>query len=309
MGHGVSGPALAHQHLADAAAGAAHFDALHRGSADPWGVFSRWYERRKRELILAALPREHYGLGFEPGCSVGGNTRALAARCDTLVACDASPAALARTHVALGGAGGLHGVRLELWTFPHRWPATPCDLVVVADACTDATEAIARAQGCATLRTDGRCVGAARAAGARYLLEHGARWLCCTDADSRVPPHWITAQLGCDSDAVCGTIAVGDWQGHPPQVARAFHAHYQARDGHRHIHGANLGVSAAAYRRAGGFAPAVAHEDVRLVQSLLAQDAHIAWVREPRVLTSARRVARAPEGFAAWLNARAMAAG
>ncbi len=179
-------------------------------------------------------------------------------------------------------------------------------VVVVADACTDATEAIARAQGCTTLRTDGRCVGAARAAGARHLLEQGARWLCCTDADSRVPANWITAQLQCASDAVCGTIAVGDWCGHPPQVARAFRAHYQARDGHRHIHGANLGVSASAYRRVGGFTPAQAHEDVRLVQALLAQDARIAWVRDPRVLTSARRVARAPEGFAAWLNARAV---
>ncbi|MES2183905.1 MAG: class I SAM-dependent methyltransferase [Pseudomonadota bacterium] len=108
----------------------AHFDALHRSSDDPWGVFSRWYERRKRDLVLAALPRQHYGLGFEPGCSVGGNTRALAARCATLVACDASAAALTRAGAALADVPNL---RLEHWTFPLRWPERPCDLVVVAE--------------------------------------------------------------------------------------------------------------------------------------------------------------------------------
>ncbi|MES2183904.1 MAG: glycosyltransferase [Pseudomonadota bacterium] len=182
-------------------------------------------------------------------------------------------------------------------------------VLVVADACRDDTEMIARAHGCDTLRIEARCVGAARAAGADWLLARGARWLCNTDADSRVPARWITAQLACGSDAVCGTIGVGDWREHPPQVARAFRSHYQDRDGHRHIHGANLGFSAAAYRRAGGFASLVVHEDVRLVESLLADQATIAWVRDPRVMTSARRLARAPEGFAAWLNARVVPPG
>lgn len=177
-------------------------------------------------------------------------------------------------------------------------------VLVVADACSDATAAIARAHGCDVISVDGRCVGAARAAGAEWLIHRGARWLCCTDADSRVPENWIRAQLACASDAVCGTVGVDDWHGHPEHVAHAFHAHYQDRDGHRHIHGANLGVSASAYRLVGGFAPRVAHEDVGLVHALLEHKAHIAWVRDPRVLTSARRVGRAPEGFAAWLRAR-----
>jgi SAM-dependent methyltransferase len=111
-------------------AGPIHFDALHRSSNDPWGVFSHWYERRKRDLILAALPRQHYGLGFEPGCSVGGNSRALAARCGTLVACDASAPAIARAGAALADVPNL---QLEHWTFPQRWPEAPCDLVVVAE--------------------------------------------------------------------------------------------------------------------------------------------------------------------------------
>jgi len=184
------------------------------------------------------------------------------------------------------------------------FPREPVRVVVVADACRDATAALARAHGCDVLEIDARCVGAARAAGMDHLVGLGARWLCCTDADSRVPPHWITAQLACASDAVCGTIGVEDWHEHPLHVAQAFASHYQDRIGHRHIHGANLGLSAAAYRRAGGFAALVAHEDVRLVEALIAQQATVAWVRDPRVITSARRIARAPEGFAAWLQAR-----
>ena len=114
----------------NAPASAAHFEALHQDSDDPWGVFSRWYELRKRALLLAALPRAHYGRGFEPGCSVGGNTGALAARCGQLVASDASDAAIAR---ARGRLGGLPNLQLETWPFPQRWPETPSDLVVLAE--------------------------------------------------------------------------------------------------------------------------------------------------------------------------------
>jgi len=111
-------------------AGIAHFDALHRASRDPWGVHDRWYEQRKRQLLLAALPRERYRLGFEPGCSVGGNSRALAARCDVLVASDASAAAIDRAQAHLAD---LPTVRVAHWQFPQKWPESPCDLVVVAE--------------------------------------------------------------------------------------------------------------------------------------------------------------------------------
>lgn len=107
-----------------------HFDALHRASDDPWGVHQRWYEHRKRELLLAALPRRHYRHGFEPGCSVGGNSRALAARCDTLTVSDASLVAL---DLARANLADLPSVRLAHWRFPEQWPDSPCDLVVVAE--------------------------------------------------------------------------------------------------------------------------------------------------------------------------------
>ncbi|HUD32119.1 MAG TPA: glycosyltransferase family 2 protein, partial [Variovorax sp.] len=63
------------------------------------------------------------------------------------------------------------------------------------------------------------------------------------------------------------------------------------------IHGANLGVSAEAYERVGGFRPLACSEDVALVEALQASGARIAWSAAPRVTTSARADARARGGF------------
>ena len=46
-----------------------YFDELFQGNDDPWAFKQRWYERRKRALTLAALPRERYASVFEPGCA------------------------------------------------------------------------------------------------------------------------------------------------------------------------------------------------------------------------------------------------
>jgi thymidine phosphorylase len=63
------------------------------------------------------------------------------------------------------------------------------------------------------------------------------------------------------------------------------------------VHGANLGVSAEAYLRAGGFQALACSEDVALVEALKASGARIAWSAAPRVTTSARTNARARGGF------------
>jgi hypothetical protein len=73
------------------------------------------------------------------------------------------------------------------------------------------------------------------------------------------------------------------------------------------VHGANLGVSAQAYLRAGGFAPLACSEDVALVEQLQATGARIAWSAAPRVVTSARRASRARGGFGDTLCAWAAA--
>ena len=138
-------------------------------------------------------------------------------------------------------------------------------------------------------------------AGARMALAMGARWLAFTDADTTVAPAWLHEQVSLDSDAVCGTVSVTDWGVHGEPMRRHFNATYTDADGHQHIHGANLGVSAQAYHRAGGFAPLASSEDVAFVRALQAVGARIAWSAAPRVVTSARHVFRAPGGFGATL--------
>lgn len=174
-------------------------------------------------------------------------------------------------------------------------------LVVALDACTDATACIAERMGAVTLAVDARNVGLARAHGADLALASGARWLAFTDADTEVAPDWLADQLALGSDAVCGTVEVRDWGRYGLPMQRHFEATYTDADGHRHIHGANLGVSAEAYRGVGGFQPLASSEDVALVQALHNSGACIAWSALPRVVTSARPAYRAPGGFGATL--------
>ena len=174
-------------------------------------------------------------------------------------------------------------------------------VVVVLDDCNDATGDVARGAGASVLSLQVRNVGAARAAGAEWALARGARWLAFTDADSVVAPGWLADQLALNANAVCGTVAVSHWGSYGERMQQHYQRAYTDADGHQHIHGANLGVSAQAYRRAGGFKPLASSEDVTLVEALRSTGARIAWSARPRVLTSARRSFRAPLGFGATL--------
>lgn len=112
-----------------------HFEQLYQASADPWQVSSKWYERRKRQLLLAALPRERYRHGFEPGCGNGETTMALMARCEQLVAADFSEAAvlLCNARLERKDQRQLHLQTLEV---PQEWPQVPAggfDLLVVSE--------------------------------------------------------------------------------------------------------------------------------------------------------------------------------
>lgn len=182
----------------------------------------------------------------------------------------------------------------------------PVSVMVVLDACDDGSRAIAEAfPGIEIIETDARSVGIARATGANALIESGARWIACTDADTVVPPDWLVAQLSCNADAVCGVVEVDDWSMHSSDVRSRYEAAYIDREGHRHIHGANLGVASAAYVLAGGFPAMTAHEDVYLVRRLEELQARIAWSCTVRVKTSARLDCRAREGFGDYLRALA----
>lgn len=174
-------------------------------------------------------------------------------------------------------------------------------IIVVLDDCSDGTRRIAAEFGVRAVDCSARNVGTARAMGAQIALAAGARWLAFTDADSEVAPNWISQQLHQQADAVCGTVQVRDWGAHSEEVREQFYANYQDRDGHRHVHGANLGLTAHAYNAAGGFLPLATGEDVALVHSLQERGLSIAWTAAVRVTTSARRQFRAPAGFGATL--------
>ncbi|MFM0204753.1 class I SAM-dependent methyltransferase [Paraburkholderia fungorum] len=111
---------------------AMYFDELYKSSDDPWNLREGWYERRKRSLTLALLPRPRYRNAFEPGCANGELTAELATRCDALLAADLHETAvrLARERVA-----GMPQVRVEQRTVPLQWPVDtgPFDLIVISE--------------------------------------------------------------------------------------------------------------------------------------------------------------------------------
>jgi glycosyltransferase involved in cell wall biosynthesis len=183
----------------------------------------------------------------------------------------------------------------------------PVHVLVVADTCTDGTIAAARACGARVIRIGARNVGAARAAGMSELLrlnaacDPSAVWLATTDADTVVPPGWLRRQLryaGQGWDVVLGTVTVPDWDGYPPHVPAAFDALYGFGDGpHPHVHGANLGIRASAYLAAGGFRSLRTAEDHALLAAATEAGCSVLQASDITVETSARRHARAPQGF------------
>jgi glycosyltransferase involved in cell wall biosynthesis len=193
----------------------------------------------------------------------------------------------------------------------------PVHVVVVADACTDRTAALARALGADVVEAGVRCVGSARHAGVSRVLRSARQanpaevWIATTDADTRVPPWWLRRQLryaGQGWKGVAGTVTVEDWAGHPPRVRRLFDRRYRAwHQLHPHVHGANLGFAADAYLAIGGFRPLPTAEDHALVDDLLTAGVPLLRTTRIPVVTSARPRARAPRGFA-WVLATLAAA-
>jgi SAM-dependent methyltransferase len=108
----------------------AYFEEMYAASDDPWGLATRWYERRKYAITLAMLPSERYEDAFEAGCSVGVMTEQLGRRCTRLLSCDLSDVAV---KTAERRARGQSGVRVEQRVLPRDWPAGSFDLIVFSE--------------------------------------------------------------------------------------------------------------------------------------------------------------------------------
>jgi len=104
------------------------FDRFYDGRSDPWGFESRWYEERKRAVLLAALPRPRFRAALEVGCSTGVLTAGLADRADAVVGVDVADAPLAVARRRLGP-----GPRLLRLDTPDEWPDGAFDLVVLSE--------------------------------------------------------------------------------------------------------------------------------------------------------------------------------
>ncbi len=107
-----------------------YFEELFANSDDPWAFRTRWYEQRKRDLTLAALPRQHYGRVFEPGCANGELSLRLAQRCDALVCMDLSARAVELARQRLGQ---LPHAQVVQGCLPVDWPQGAFDLIVISE--------------------------------------------------------------------------------------------------------------------------------------------------------------------------------
>jgi hypothetical protein len=107
------------------------------------------------------------------------------------------------------------------------------------------------------------------------------------------------------AEAIAGTISIDSFEEHEPQVADLFRATYLiASDGtHNHVHGANFGVRADAYCRAGGWKDLRSAEDHDLWRRLVRIGGRTVSTARIEVVTSGRRIGRAPNGFAGALAA------
>jgi glucosyl-3-phosphoglycerate synthase len=203
---------------------------------------------------------------------------------------------------------------------PARW-----EILLMLSDCTDGTAEIARAAARRRDAPDLHCInvagggaGGARARGmdiaCRRLEVAGADdgLIATTDGDSRVDPDWLRAQLeavACGAEAVGGRIDLDDRESDglsESTLARRRHEHaarllVSAQDGpaeHPHFSGASIGITARAYRAAGGMEPQIALEDEGLAQRLRERGIAIHRLASVRVTTSARTDGRAPRGLA-----------
>lgn len=163
------------------------FAELYDTTADPWDVTTKWYERRKRAVVLACLPDERYGSAVEPACGNGALTTALAERCGRVVAFDPVPAAV---RAARDRTAHLPSVRITRGALPVDLPPGPVDLVVFGEILyyLDDTDLIS---------TVDRAVGALRPGG-HLVAVHWLHWAAEAPRDGMAAHRFLLADARLD---------------------------------------------------------------------------------------------------------------
>ena len=194
----------------------------------------------------------------------------------------------------------------------------PVVVAVVLHKCTDGTadqaDGVVRSHPgvhWVVVHSNGETLGGARAYGvsagrsqdALAGLDPEMVWLASTDADSRVPPAWLSVQgelADRGLDLVLGSVEPQD---DGSESARLWRAQHHLTEGHLGIRAANLGVRLSAYDKAGGFPDLDDGEDAQLVHAVR-DVGGMPWTStdRTRVLTSSRRDGRSGKGFARFLR-------
>ena len=190
-----------------------------------------------------------------------------------------------------------------------------CGVAIVLDSCDDASYHVAEewrrdmrrrwpVMSILVIECQSRNVGIARALGCAALLKHWTSidatqiWLATTDADSQVPATWLSTQVRAHeagADLWTGRVTVNDWNTYDPQTRKRWIMTYEAEE--YPIHGTSMGFNALRYLEAGGFPHLSTGEDREMCVLLAECGARSVHDASIRVLTSARRSARAPLGF------------
>ena len=203
-------------------------------------------------------------------------------------------------------------------------PAQAFEVMLVTDACSDRTEAVARAAAARLGLTlsvhhgPGAGSGPARRIGmdaaADRLLSLGLPrgLIATTDADSTPSPDWLARQLAhlhngadviaglielADADAACLPDAVLDRRRRDAEARMIEVVAADPQAGHHHFAGASLGVTAEVYRRVGGLDPVPALEDEAFASQLRGRGIPILRAADVRVRTAARTTGRARRGL------------
>lgn len=192
-----------------------------------------------------------------------------------------------------------------------QYPEVTLSVCVVLDGCIDRSERLVRRRaGVRGLTIDSCSAGAARRHGLDDVARRTPRWsrhttwVANTDADTLVPPHWLTRQVALATTGlqlVVGTV-VPDAADLDASLLSEWWARHDLGEGHPYVHGANLGFTLGAYLSVGGYRALPEHEDVRLVRAL--REAGVPWCATDttRALTSGRQIGRTPGGFGRYLR-------